>query len=332
MNIKEDSFMEYETLDVIQKIQDWFYKKDSKLLNIVTYPFNETFIFDSIIRDVSMSGENILYMCGKSKREEMQKLFNHNGSYKTISECDSNTIKIVDINELLNINDKYKLIIIDDISSLSDLSKLELAEHVDYLYNKCDKMIVYSYVRIMENVDCFFAGSFMRNKPYVEPRIIRTRINLSSDIPYIAYDYMKMFKRNRRNLFIFAPDEEKKKVLYDYLVDSLEFSKKAKVINHFKDDDIDEVILESKEIPVIIVSCNMYHDLRRIPNMDVMIYYSDNNLFNHKNIVYICGQVGYREKEGEVLLLSNNVTYNMEKAKNCTRKYNEILWKKGLIL
>ena len=50
----------------------------------------------------------------------------------------------------------------------------------------------------------------------VEPRLIMTRINLNSDIPYVLYEYIKWFKNNKKNVITYVPNKEDINKVYDY--------------------------------------------------------------------------------------------------------------------
>lgn len=327
---------ELEFEDANKNIKYWFDNKASKILNVISYPFNELYIFNDVIKEVINNNNNVLYMTCKKENEEIIKYLEEcNINHCHIEEYDENkavpSVILSEVNILTNIKGRFGLVIIDDISGLSCLNNVELLECIDVLYNKCDKMIIYSYDNAMKNVDSLYVGSLMRSKPIIEPRIITTRIDLSSDMPYIAYDYIKMFKKKKRKLFIFVPDEDKRDDVYNYLSKKLNIEEKSKLICSNDRNNIREEIECLEDEPLIVVSSDIYYDIKDIQDTDVIIYYSDDASFDTKKLVYICGEVGYKDKEGEVLLLSNNISRSMEESKEITRKYNKHLWKRGLV-
>jgi hypothetical protein len=60
--------------------------------------------------------------------------------------------------------------------------------------------------------------------------------------------------------------------------------------------------------------------------------FSDNERYNYKKILYICGQIrNINQKLPEVLLVSNDVSNDMDKAKNMARDFNKKVWEKRLM-
>lgn len=59
--------LDYEELNyAIDKIAHW-YKKNIKFLNIITVPFNTSYIFSDIINEISMQDGKILYVWGNNR-------------------------------------------------------------------------------------------------------------------------------------------------------------------------------------------------------------------------------------------------------------------------
>jgi hypothetical protein len=64
---------------------------------------------------------------------------------------------------------------------------------------------------------------------------------------------------------------------------------------------------------------------------DIVIMFSDSERYNYKKILYICGQIRNMKSElPEVLLVSNDISEDMEKAKNMAREFNKRVWEKRL--
>jgi len=76
----------------------------------------------------------------------------------------------------------------------------------------------------------------------------------------------------------------------------------------------------------------MGENLNNINDIDIIVINAENSRFDYKKIVYLCGKVGAREKYlGEVILISREVSDDMEKAKDITRYFNKLVWERGLL-
>ncbi|MDD6771541.1 MAG: hypothetical protein SPJ62_02805 [Inconstantimicrobium porci] len=329
-----------EINSTIEYIFDWYNKKNTKLLNVITYPYNDIRIFRDLIVEVSQNSMSVLYLCNnENKYSEIIKYIRNAGTGVTYSKIkngnsgDECIINFSSIDNIVNIKKYYDLIIIDDISMLSPYSSTEFKEYVDMLYRNCGKIILYTFEEIMNNVDTIYVGNYFRTKPFIEPRVITTRIDLNTDIPFVMYDYIRWFKKNRRKILIITPSGEKQQMVYDYYVKRLNIVEKMKVIKYERQDHdkICRYAFENKDNAVIIVSDRVLDDFIRIPDLDIVVYFSNDECFTYKKLVYLCGEVGGMNKEGEVLLLSNGVNDNIDQAKECARQYNKISWEKGLL-
>lgn len=329
-----------EINSTIQYIFDWYYKKSTKILNVITYPYNDTRIFRDLMIELPQSGKSVLYVCNNEEKYlDIIKYIRNASSDITYSRVkngasdNKNNINFTSIDNIINIKKYYDLVIVDDISMLSTYSSIELKEYVDAVYRNCGKIILYTFEEVMNNVETIYVGNFFRTKPFIEPRVITTRIDLDMDIPFVMYDYIKWFRKNRRKILILTPTTEKKEMVYDYYVKRLNIIEKMKVIKYEKrnHDKICKYAFENKDSAVIIVSDTILDDFIKVPNLDIIVYFSNDERFTYKKLVYLCGEVGGMNKEGEVLLLSNGINDNIDQAKECARQYNKISWEKGLL-
>ena len=64
---------------------------------------------------------------------------------------------------------------------------------------------------------------------------------------------------------------------------------------------------------------------------DAVVIFSDSIDFNYKKILYICGAMrNMNYNVPEVLLISNSISEEMDKAKDIARQFNKIVWEKSL--
>lgn len=329
-----------EIKHIIKELNAWYEKKDEKLLNVVTYPYNEIRIFKPLIYEVLENDGRVLYLGNnEEKYKEIINLIKNletNITYSKVKEGfndGESKINFSSISNIINIKGQYDLIILDDISALSTYSKLEIQDFIDYIYKNGDKIIAYTFEEIFFNVRILYAGNVLSSKPFIEPRVIKTRVDLDEDIPFVIYDYLKWFKSKKRKILMLTPSCEKKDLVYEYYLKKLKISEKIKIIKYNDEykDKLYKEINSIKDSAVIIISEVINEEFRKIPNLDIIVYFSDDKYFDYKKIIYLCGKVGEMNKEGEVLLLSNEVSYNIDLAKEYARQYNKISWEKGLL-
>ncbi len=320
----------------VQKI-DYWYKKHIKFLTIITVPFNTSCIFADIIDKLSRSGERVLYVWGKDmeNRELINSLreFNSQISYSYFKKSDSNTSLIfVNYKNLDNVHEEYDLVIYDDITYFSNLSNSRLLEYVKEYGHIGKRSIVYSIEKLPIIGEKFELSAYNYEQPFVEPRVMTTRIDLNTDIPYTLYDYLKWFKESSHKVAILVPDNEKVKSVYEYFDNKLKLSN-VKVIKALEKNSIKKIerVLKYKDKSIFIITNQVEELLESCYIDDVVILFSDNIVFNYKRLLYICGAMrNMNYSVPEVLLVSNSVSEEMDKAKDIARQFNKIVWEKSL--
>ncbi|MGL5086077.1 MAG: hypothetical protein ACRC68_10260 [Clostridium sp.] len=321
----------------ITKINQW-YKKKSKMLTVTTSPYNTTLIFSSIISEIIRNEGKILYIWGNEfENKELTdniKLKRENLTYGFLkSGKDNLDITFTSFINVVNIRGNYELCIIDDISAFSLMSNENIVELFEgmYLYNK--RIILYSLERIVAMGEKLEISQMVCKTPFVEPRIITTRINLEEDIPYALYDYLKWFKSNKRRVVIYVPSIDKIKRVYDKYSQILK-SDEVKVITLSRGESTKalEKAVNMKDRAIFIVTNNYGQYLSNIKNLDVVVLFADSSFYSYKKILYLCAEAGKdNERTGEVLMVSKEISNDMDVAKTMSRDFNKKIWEKGLL-
>ena len=321
----------------ITKINQW-YKKESKMLTVTTSPYNTTLIYSSIISEVIRKGGKVLYICGNE--EENKELINNiklkidNVKHAFLKSKEENLdITFTSFKNIINIRGYYDLCIIDDISIFSLMSKENIIELVEgvYLYNK--RIIIYSVEKVASMGERIEISPVETKRPFVEPRIINTRINLEEDIPYALYDYLKWFRDNKRRVVIYVPTSDKVKKVYNYYNEILKLDN-VKLINLEIGELTKKVekLINIKDRAVFIITNCYGQYLSNINNLDIIMLFSDNRFYSYKKILYLCAEAGKdNERSGEVLMVSREVSSDMETSKIMSRDFNKKIWEKGLL-
>ncbi|ATD55911.1 hypothetical protein [Clostridium chauvoei] len=326
-----------EFTNCLTKINKWYLRK-SKILNIITSPYNSTLIYSSIINEIARKGGNILYIWGNnSPNDELIKeikLKDKGITYSYIEKGESEkTITFTSFKNMINVRGEYDLCIIDDISKFSLMNKDELIELIEAMYIYSKRIIVYSIERIVSMGEKVEISSLISNKPYVEPRILNTRIKLDDDIPYSLYDYLLWFRDNKSKVIIYAPTEEKARRVYKQYSNTIKISG-AKFLLLLRDGPLKELesSLKIKDKGVFIIT-NYFGDyLKAITELNIVALFSDNRFYSYKKIIYLCAEAGKNpEKHGEILLVSRDISNDMEEAKKFSRNLNKKIWEKGLL-
>lgn len=317
---------------------DKWYNKENKILSIITNPYNTNLIFTDIIQKLISENKKVLYVIsdekyGKNIIEYLRKKdlkFTYSYVKENIMQSD---ITIVNYKNINKIKDFYDLVIIDDISSYSNISNDEIVRAVESIYIYSKKIIIYTMERIIKVGYCLEISDLIRKNLFVEPRFITTRVNLDEDIPYLLYDYLIWFREMKRKVIIYVPTEEKVNNIYNYYVDKLKLRdiRIIKYLNSFTDKDV-ENIYKIKDKTVFIITQNlMKYDLE---DMDIVVLYCDNKQYNYKKLTYLSTGIKNDKniiQKREVILVSNEISDDMDKSKELIRSYNKKIWEKGLL-
>ena len=321
------------------KISKW-YNKQSKILSIVTNPYNTSLIFLNIIKSLIKEKNKILYVWnGEGYNRELIESLKKDGlnftySYMEEKEISANLV-FVNFKNIRNIKGCYDLCIIDDISKYSTFSKEEIREYIEYLYLYSKRIISYSIEKIINMGTSFNISDLIRREVFVEPRIITTRVKLDEDMPYTLYDYLMWFKSNNRKVIIYAPNEEKINKIFNYYTNELKI-KDIKIIKFLKNNNVKDIeyIYKIKNKSVFIITNNIREYSKGEDSIDIVALFADESFYNYKKILYFCADVGKNVKNkniGEVLLVAKDISEDMDLAKDMTRGYNKNIWERGLL-
>lgn len=321
------------------RINKW-YNKQSKILTIITNPYNSTLIFIDLIERVLKENKKILYIWGGDEPNkdivEILKERNLNFTYSYIEEKEGKEdLTFLNFTSTSKIKKNYDLCIFDDISTYSKISKEDLRKCVEDLYLYGNRMIIFSIEKVVNMGKSIFLSDLKRSKPFVEPRIITTRVKLDEDIPYTLYDYLMWFKSNNRKVIIFVPTEEKINKLYNYYKEELKI-KDVRIIKFLKGDNLKEIelIYKLKNKSVFVITNNIRSYAKETNDIDIVALFSDDIFYSYKRIIYFCSDVGKNTKDdkmGEVILVAKEISKDMDLAKDMTRGYNKEIWEKGLL-
>lgn len=320
----------------IEKINYW-YKKDLRYLTIITVPFNTSYIFIDIIKQLSYNNQQILYVWGvEGENKELitaLKELDLDIDYEYLVKGESKSdIVFVHYKNLNNIKSKYKLIIFDDVTYFSDINSIEIKAYIDMCSLISERIILYSIEKIDLIGEKFELAAYNYDQPFLEPRLLTTRIDLNKDIPYSLYDYLTWFRDEKHKVAIYVPDKENIDNIFSYFNNKLKLEN-AKVIKASTNSKIKkyEDVLKYNNRAIFIVTHKIKELLKCDTIDDSIVLFADDYRYTYKKFIYICGYLRKINKGfSEMLLVSNNISQDIEKAKVMAREFNKKVWEKNL--
>lgn len=323
--------MNYKELsNVFKKINKWYSKK-TKVLSIKTRPFNTIDIFSNIINKVLCENKAVAYVfCSKEEKyinEKKQELYEFIEGEKCINSLDKKLI-FTFIDDISRNDNSYDLVIFDDISLFSKVSNDYIRDSIEKIYWKSDKIIIYSSEFIFPMGEKIEVPYMISSNPIVEPRFINTRIRLEEDIPLSLFEYFKWFRENKKRVLIVVPTEEKLNKVYNHYYGILK-DLNIRLVRYSKNQDfkfINEIIDGySNSLFIITNCCGQY--INYISNLNIIILFADDLYYSYKKILYICSSVN-SSVSSEIIMVSREVSEEMDKAKGIMREFNKGLWEK----
>ncbi len=313
---------------------------EERFLNVITIPYNSPVIFIDIILKYASAGKKILYITNEMEAyikivDCLQKHtdFRDYAYLRRGKSIISIPMVISSHENALRFNGIYDLIIYDDINCVPEYNKKAIKDLVLSRSGSRSKMIAFSLEDIFENAKEIRLPVRGDRKPFIEPRIITTRINIGKNIPRVIYDYIKWLIHSERKVIIYVPDSEKVYKTYQYINNTCR-KICSNIMYYHKGKTEQRVLINfSKQKCSILITNDYECEYFLSDRCAIMVYYCDNPFFDYKKLVYFCGKAGWVENSanGEVIFLANNETKDMERAKNLARKFNKEAWELGLL-
>ena len=322
---------------LVKEILSWN-RSDEKVLNIVTVPFSKCDVFEEIIFKYIREGKSVLYITnddiGIKALVEMLKRRDFNGyscNLEGITKVkEDNSLVIIAAEGAISIRKSYDLVIYDDIVSFSKYNKFEMLDLLAFFY-KTSKIICRSMECVFQNAPCIEVPLREKGVPIIEPRIITTRLDLSRELPAVIYDYLVWSISCDKNVIILTPGEEMSVRVHEYLLNIKEnlFTN----VFLFKDIRNRELQYFLDKRKGIVVTHNIDIIKMKLSNTDFIVYYAEDRNFEYKKLVYLCSKAsdGVINNLGEVILLSNDISRDMENCRDIIRRFNKQIWDMGLV-
>lgn len=302
-------------------LKKWYVKSNDRFINLICEPYQKLNFIESLISDCLINNEKVLYV-GKSRKVCKSEQLN------------SMNFDFVNFNNLFNIKKNFNLIIYDDVSLYSNKSSIECNEDLMYLKRLSKKIVICSVDKVFNNIKHIEILNNQRKTYFLEPRLITTRVNLETSMPYTLYDYIEWFIREKRILVVYVPNKFNLNKIYEYYTEDLNLENKVKIVKEDKKNSFLKIVNESrfKKEGIIFITDSLHEYFDSIPECDMVIYSFEKDIVDYKKIIFACGALCKNKCTGrEVILLSNEEGDNIETARRLARGFNETLWRESEI-
>lgn len=302
-------------------LKKWYVKSNDRFINLICEPYQKLNFIESLICDCLINNEKVLYV-GKSRKVCKSEQLN------------SMNFDFVNFNNIFNIKKNFDLIIYDDVSLYSNKSSIECNEDLMYLKRLSKKIVICSVDKVFNNIKHIEILNNQRKTHFLEPRLITTRVNLETSMPYTLYDYIEWFIREKRILVVYVPNKFNLNKIYEYYTEDLNLENKVKIVKEDKKNSFLKIVNESrfKKEGVIFITDSLHEYFDSIAECDMVIYSFEKDIVDYKKIIFACGALCKNKCNGrEVILLSNEEGDNIETARRLARGFNKTLWRESEI-
>ncbi|MGU9358482.1 hypothetical protein ACV3Z2_13820 [Clostridium perfringens] len=302
-------------------LKKWYVKSNDRFINLICEPYQKLNFIESLIGDCLINNEKVLYV-GKSRKVCKNEQLN------------SMNFDFVNFNNIFNIKKNFDLIIYDDVSLYSNKSSIECNEDLMYLKRLSKKIVICSVDKVFNNIKHIEILNNQRKTHFLEPRLITTRVNLETSMPYTLYDYIEWFIREKRILVVYVPNKFNLNKIYEYYTEDLNLENKVKIVKEDKKNSFLNIVNESrfKKEGIIFITDSLHEYFDSIPECDMVIYSFEKDIVDYKKIIFACGALCKDKCTGrEVILLSNEEGDNIETARRLARGFNKTLWRESEI-
>lgn len=313
---------------ISQDILNWS-TGNQKILNVISPPYNSTDVFINVILFHLFNGKRVVYIT--DEKSDNLNIIRSVKPYLNVK-VRNKLLKVCDFKNAENLCENYDLVIYDNLSAFPLYNKRKIFHLLDKLSNENAKFIIYSIENILGIGEEIILPIRDDKKPLIEPRTILTRIDISQDIPFVIYDYLKCSIKSDRKVIICVPNDHNIDEIYSYI--NRYCSNMTQNVTCVHKIHSDKVISNFKKLKNGVCITDSFDIFNyNIQNVDTMVYFADSPKFDYKKLVYICAGANRNRKnlEGDVIFLANKETYDMEKAKDIMRNFNKEAWEEGLL-
>ncbi|WP_312651195.1 hypothetical protein [Proteiniclasticum sp.] len=320
----------------IKQLMNWYDTSMDKAINMKTVPYMGIEPVKDLVKKILYDGGRVLYITGEDKEKVLIVRVMREAGFESISvhqEMEINemdALVICDYFQALRVRGEYDLVIYDDVNSFPIHKKPEMQQLIGFIFPKCRKVIAYSFETVfmgMEVIEVPMAG---RSGFISEPRILETRLNLDEFVPTSVYEYLLWFVIEKKKVLFLTSNKKVKKKVARFL-SKIDESLESSIY------DVDEIgTMKMKELCMdgtkahIFITDDLDDYLEVESNLEIIIHGSDSARYSYRELIFFCLRSGYYDElNGEVIMLCQSVTRDMEKTRDLARHFNKVLWDEG---
>lgn len=323
-------------LEKKRQLFEWYEESEQKALNVKTVPYMGIEPLVDLVKKVLYKGQRVLYITGEMKENVLIVKAIREAGFTSVSlhqELEINekeSLVVCDYFQALRIRESYDLVVYDDVNSFPIHRKPEMQHLIGFIYPRCKKVIAYSFETVFMGMDVLEVPMAGRSGFVSEPRFIETRLNLDEFVPTSVYEYLLWFVYEKKKVLFLTADKNVKRKVARFL---------SKIDESLENCifDVDEIGTKAmKELckdmtkPHIFITDDLDDYLDVETNFEIIIHGADSSRYSYRELLFFCLRTGfYEEMNGEVIMLCQHVSRDMERTKELTRHFNKILWEEG---
>lgn len=318
------------------ELLNWYETSTEKAINMKTVPYMGIEPVKDLIEKVLKDGGRVLYITGEDKEKvlivkAMRYLgFDSISVHQDLEINEKESLVICDYLQALRVREEYELVVYDDVNSFPVHKKPEMQHLIGFIYPRCRKVVAYSFETVFMGMKVIEIPMEGKSGFVSEPRILETRLNLEEFVPTSVYEYLLWFVFEKKSVLFLTTNKKVKKKVARYLT-KIDESLENCIY------DVDEIgtkamkeLCDDHSKPHIFITDDLDDHLDMETNFEIIIHGADENRYSYRELIFLCLRSGYYDElNGEVLMLCQNVTRDIEKTRDLARHFNKVLWDEG---
>lgn len=314
----------------------WYETSQEKAINMKTVPYMGIEPVRDLVEKVLKENGRVLYITGEDKdRVLIVRAMRDQGMdsisvHQDLEINEKESLVICDYLQALRVREEYDLVIYDDVNSFPIHKKPEMQHLIGFIFPKCRKVVAYSFELVFMGMDVIEVPMAGKSGFVSEPRVLETRLNLDEFVPTSVYEYLLWFVFEKKKVLFVTTNKKVKKKVARFLT-KIDESLESCIY------DVDEIgtktmreLCSDHTKSHIFITDNLDDYLDMETNFEIIIHGADASRYSYRELIFLCLRSGYYdEMNGEVLMICQNVTRDIEKTRDLARHYNKVLWDEG---
>lgn len=314
----------------------WYETSQEKAINMKTVPYMGIEPVRDLVEKVLKENGRVLYITGEDKdrvlivRAMRDRGIDSISVHQDLEINEKESLVICDYLQALRVREEYDLVIYDDVNSFPIHKKPEMQHLIGFIFPKCRKVVAYSFELVFMGMDVIEVPMAGKSGFVSEPRVLETRLNLDEFVPTSVYEYLLWFVFEKKKVLFVTTNKKVKKKVARFLT-KIDESLESCIY------DVDEIgtktmreLCSDHTKSHIFITDNLDDYVDMETNFEIIIHGADASRYSYRELIFLCLRSGYYdEMNGEVLMICQNVTRDIEKTRDLARHYNKVLWDEG---